>query len=132
MAKWLRYFNIDTRTRTHPSKFVRIVELEDGKSFLAESLFSYDFLKEQDWIPGGSPGKFYMVINGRGGSNYYYRGTNGNCVFPFDTSELKPGTNRFRLDILVLNPSYMHGWIQAEGPSIDLVFTNVPESAFSR
>lgn len=125
MAKWLQYFQVDVKTRTHPFKILRIVEGKEPKEFSAEIPFSYDFLMKERW---GSlearRGKFALVVNGDTVSSDWDRGTNGNCIFRFDASDLAPGTNQVRLDILVNNRFNIHGWILAKGPSTELVITN--------
>ena len=127
MAKWLEYFKVDVRTQTHPFEILRIVEHSDSASYSAESPFAHDYLDQQGWGKQFPSGKFYLVVNERLISNGCDGATtNGRCLFRFKASDLKPGRNHVRVDILVDNPLGPGGWIRAVGPDTNLILDGSP------
>src|SRR5436305_1564373 len=63
MIKWLDYFKVDARAKTHPFAVVRVLQ-DDSKDLSMESPFYYDFLvRDNRWNMGGSAGKIYLIAN---------------------------------------------------------------------
>lgn len=120
MSQWLQVLRTSTNAPEAPLKILRIINEEDQPRMCAvEVPVSYELVRQHGFCQGR--GKFDLVVNGRHLSTTCWPATNGNCLLPFDRSDLAPGTNRIQVVFMIFNPSDTDRFLRATGPVEELV-----------
>jgi len=122
MATWLQMLTLKTNSHGDPLQIVEITCNTASNTATAEVQLSYDLLSKHGFLDEKFA-TFHLDINGDILFAASWRGSNGDCLLPFDTRSLNPGTNQVRVRFVISNRTNTD-FIMATGPARELVWTN--------
>lgn len=121
MVQWLQILKANTNSAEDPLKITQVRYETNIRIGTVESLLSYDSVKKYDFCE--RHGKFDIIMNGRRLTTTCWRATNGNCLLPFDTTELSSGTNQIQI-LFTFEPLIVDTVLQVTGAITQLIASN--------
>lgn len=121
MSEWLKILALTNSTK-EPLQIIQITWDRTSHIATAGLPLSYDSLTNYGFLDV-TYATFHLDINGDLLFAASCRGSNGDCLLPFDTRNLNRGTNRIRVMFIISNRTNVE-FIEATGPVTELIWTN--------